>query len=65
VLPGFLRTKFTAGMSEEAIEQSLQMHELGKFNTVDDAARFIAFLDSMTFVSGQIFQLDSRVARWT
>ncbi|MBA3273169.1 MAG: SDR family oxidoreductase [Chthoniobacterales bacterium] len=65
VLPGFLRTKFTAGMPGRAIEQALQMHELGRFNTVEDAARFIAFLDSLTFVSSQVFQLDSRIARWT
>ncbi len=52
-------------MPEEATQRALQMHELGKFNTVADAARFVAFLDTMPFVSGQVFQLDSRIAAWT
>ena len=30
-----------------------------------DAARFIAFLDSMSHVSDQLFQLDSRIRAWT
>ncbi|MEP6808795.1 MAG: SDR family NAD(P)-dependent oxidoreductase [Chthoniobacterales bacterium] len=65
VLPGFLETKFTETMTGENKESARQMHELGKFNTVDDAARFIAFLDTMSAVSGQVFQLDSRVSPWT
>jgi len=65
VMPGFLETKFSAGMVPEFKQQALEMHELRKFNTVEDAARFIAFLDTMPFVSGQVFQLDSRIAPWT
>ncbi len=65
VLPGFLETKFTADMPDEAKQRALQMHELGRFNTAEEAARFITFLDTMPFVSGQVFQLDSRIAPWT
>ncbi len=65
VLPGFLETKFTGDVSEEAKQRILHTHELGRFNTAEDAARFIAFLDTMPLVSGQIFQLDSRIAPWT
>jgi 3-oxoacyl-[acyl-carrier protein] reductase len=65
LLPGFLETKFSAGMPPEFKEHARQMHELGRFNTVEDAARFIVFLDSMQAVSGQVFQLDSRIAAWT
>ncbi len=65
VLPGFLETKFVADVPAEMKERILQTHELGKFNTVEDAARFIAFLDTMPLVSGQVFQLDSRIAAWT
>lgn len=65
VLPGFLETKFTADMPAAAKEQALRSHELGRFNTAADAARFIVFLDAMTAVSGQVFQLDSRITRWT
>lgn len=61
VLPGFLETKMTAGLSENALDRVRQRHALGRFNTVEDAARFIAFLDTMKQISGQVFQLDSRV----
>lgn len=61
ILPGFLETKMTAGLSDNALDRVRQRHALGEFNTTDDAARFIAFLDSMEQVSGQTFQLDSRV----
>lgn len=65
VLPGFLETKFTASVPAEIKKQISQTHELGKFNTVEEAARFIVFLETLSLVSGQIFQLDSRIAPWT
>jgi len=64
VLPGFLETRMTAKMSEEAIDLKREDHMLGFFNTVKDAARFMVFLDSMEAVSGQVFQLDSRLRAW-
>ena len=64
VLPGFLETKMTRHLPEAARERAADAHVLRRFNTVEDAARFIAFLDSMGHVSGQIFQLDSRITRW-
>ncbi len=60
VLPGFLETKMTSGMNSEAMNAALQRHQLGRFNTVDEAARFITFLCSTEHISGQVFQLDSR-----
>jgi hypothetical protein len=51
-------------MSDNAKKEILEAHELRAFNTVAEAARFIAFLDTMSFVSGQVFQLDSRIAPW-
>ena len=65
ILPGFLETKFTADLPAAARERILAMHELGRFNTIAEVARFIAFLDTMPFVSGQVFQLDSRISPWT
>ncbi|MDQ3119812.1 MAG: SDR family oxidoreductase [Verrucomicrobiota bacterium] len=65
VLPGFLETKFTSNVPADAKERIRRTHELGRFNTTEAAARFVAFLDTMPFVSGQIFQLDSRIAPWT
>jgi NAD(P)-dependent dehydrogenase (short-subunit alcohol dehydrogenase family) len=63
VMPGFLRTKLNAHLSEERWAAVLEAHALGRLNTVEGAARFIAFLDTMEHVSGQVFQLDSRVGR--
>lgn len=60
VLPGFLETKMTAGLSEEAVAAAKDRHALGRFNTVEEASRFIAFLAGTENISGQIFQLDSR-----
>ncbi len=67
VLPGFLETKMTRHLLEDAArkEALLSQHTLGRLNTVQDVARFIALLHSMENVSGQVFQLDSRVRRWS
>jgi 3-oxoacyl-[acyl-carrier protein] reductase len=66
VLPGLLETRMTERVlaSEAKRQELLDQHALRRFNTVEDAARFIVFLDSMAHVSGQVFQLDSRVGRW-
>lgn len=66
ILPGFLETKMTRHLLEDAArkEHLLSQHTLGRLNSVQDVARFIAFLHSMESVSGQVFQLDSRVRRF-
>ncbi len=66
VLPGFLETKMTRHLLEDAAwrEELMKMHALGRLNTSQDAARFIVFLHSLENVSGQVFQLDSRVRSW-
>ncbi len=64
VLPGFLETRMTRELSEEARNRALRAHVLERFNSVADAARFVVFLDSMEAVSGQFFQLDSRLRSW-
>lgn len=66
VLPGFLETKMTQHLLEndEWREELMKTHALGRLNTPQDAARFIVFLHSLENVSGQVFQLDSRVRRW-
>ena len=61
VLPGFLETKMTQSLTAETKEAALERHELKRFNTVSEASRFIAFLASTENISGQVFQLDSRV----
>ncbi len=65
ILPGFLETKMTRDLAPEVIESAKARHVLGKFNTVGDVARYVSFLDTMSAVSGQVFQLDSRIRRWT
>lgn len=65
VLPGFLETQMTAPVPEGARARILAQHTLGRFNTPQDAARFIAFLHQMENISGQVFHLDSRISRWT
>lgn len=61
ILPGFLETKMTRDLSEEARQAALDRHALGRFNTIEEAARFLVFLAETTTISGQVFQLDSRV----
>ena len=65
VLPGFLETKMTAGLSDQRREEVRAEHVLGRFNTAENAARAIAFLARLDHVSGQVFTLDSRIDRWT
>jgi 3-oxoacyl-[acyl-carrier protein] reductase len=65
VLPGFLETRLTAGISPQRREDIRAEHALGRFNTVGNAARAIAFLARLDHVSGQVFTLDSRLDRWT
>lgn len=64
VLPGFLETKMSRHLLEKQRPQIEAAYALGRLNTPQDVARFIAFLHSMTHVSGQVFQLDSRIHRW-
>lgn len=66
VLPGFLEdTGMTRDLPPELIERARQDHTLGRFNSPEDAAAFIDFLDGrLGAVSGQVFQLDSRLRRW-
>jgi 3-oxoacyl-[acyl-carrier protein] reductase len=65
VLPGFLETMMTAGLPPRLHESVRAEHALGRFNTVGNAARAIAFLARLDHVSGQVFTLDSRLDRWT
>ncbi|HEY1121876.1 MAG TPA: SDR family NAD(P)-dependent oxidoreductase [Haloferula sp.] len=62
ILPGFLDTPMTAGLSESRREQVRRDHALGQFNTPDAVAAFLAHLHGhLPHTSGQVFQLDSRI----
>lgn len=65
ILPGFMHTPMTAGLTPERVAQILADNALGRASDPDDAARFILLLTTLKNVSGQIFQLDSRIAPWT
>ena len=65
VLPGVLRTPMTARLSEERLAELTAANALGRLNSPVEVARFVTLLASMESVSGQVFQLDSRCARWT
>ncbi len=62
VLPGFLETKMTVGLSENAKNSILDKHTLGSFNKPEIVGEFVTFLHkNMPHTSGQVFNLDSRV----
>jgi 3-oxoacyl-[acyl-carrier protein] reductase len=65
ILPGVMPTNMTAHLSAEQLAAFTRANALGRINTVDEVARFIAFLAGTQNISGQVFQLDSRIAPWT
>jgi 3-oxoacyl-[acyl-carrier protein] reductase len=65
VLPGVLPTAMTAGLAPGQMAAFAEANALGRLNAVAEVARFVAFLVTLQNVSGQVFQLDSRIARWT
>ena len=65
VLPGLLRTSMTAKLTEDQLNELTEANALRRLNSVEEAARFVVFLATTQNISGQIFQLDSRIARWT
>ena len=65
VLPGVLPTRMTAKLSEAELQQFAEANALGRINSLDEVARFVVFLASTKNISGQVFQLDSRIAPWT
>jgi 3-oxoacyl-[acyl-carrier protein] reductase len=65
VLPGVLATPMTARLSRDVFQRLVDANALRRENDAGEVARFIATLAGMANVSGQVFQLDSRAARWT
>lgn len=61
ILPGFMDSPMTAGVTDKRREQVLADHAFPAFNTPAIVAGFIRHLhDHMPHTSGQLFQLDSR-----
>jgi 3-oxoacyl-[acyl-carrier protein] reductase len=61
VLPGFQATGMTEAMSREQREALNRQGVLDHPPPIDQVADFIHFLSSLTGISGQIFNLDSRM----
>jgi 3-oxoacyl-[acyl-carrier protein] reductase len=65
VLPGLLPTQMTAALTGEQMQNLTAENVLRRTSTLEEVASFTAFLAKMENVSGQIFQLDSRIGKWT
>ncbi len=65
VLPGFLRTRLVGDLTEEQLAAHAASNALGRLNEFAEVARFVTFLAGMRNVSGQVFQLDSRIGPWS
>ena len=65
IFPGVMPTKMTAGLSHEKRRAFAEANALGRLNSTEEVARFIVFLADTENISGQVFQLDSRIAPWT
>ncbi|MGB1874332.1 MAG: SDR family NAD(P)-dependent oxidoreductase [Akkermansiaceae bacterium] len=62
VVPGFMETRMTSGLSSDVKAAILGRHVLGRFNTTGEAAGFITHMHlHMPHTSGQVFNLDSRI----
>jgi len=58
ILPGYMKTNM---LDEKYIARAESENLLGKINTTQDAAGFIYQLTQTDFISGQVFNLDSRI----
>ncbi len=65
VLPGVLPTGMTGTLTPDQLADLSAANVLGRIGTLEEAARFIVFLAGLQHVSGQVFQLDSRIGAWT
>jgi 3-oxoacyl-[acyl-carrier protein] reductase len=61
VLPGLLATEMGSSVSGAALDRIIEENSLGRSSTQDEVADFIYHLSLMQHVSGQVFNLDSRV----
>lgn len=64
ILPGLLATPMTEALASDHLTLLAGENALGRINTVEEVAAFTEFLVRTRNISGQVFQLDSRIARW-
>lgn len=63
VSPGYLPTGLLGPVTAADLARHASDNALGRINETAEVARFLVFLAGMRNVSGQVFQLDSRIAR--
>lgn len=61
VLPGLLETKMTASLSPSQKAKIIDENILKRSSSLEEVSEFIRHLSKMKGVSGQIFNLDSRI----
>jgi 3-oxoacyl-[acyl-carrier protein] reductase len=64
VCPGFHKTRIADGLSPEAEENIRNRHLLGKTTDLNEVAEFTVWLAGTQSISGQVFNLDSRLPGW-
>ena len=65
IFPGVLATPLNAHLTTEQLKELSGSNTLGRSTTLEEVAAFVLHLAGMRHVSGQVFQLDSRVSAWT
>lgn len=65
VSPGFLKTPLVDKLTEDQLSEHAAANALGRLNESEEVARFLVFLAGTRNISGQIFQLDSRITTWS
>lgn len=61
VMPGFHPTEMSDKIPSDQIERVRAQHVLGRSTDVQELARFVLTLAEMSTVSGQVFNVDSRI----
>jgi 3-oxoacyl-[acyl-carrier protein] reductase len=64
VFPGFHKTRLADGLSPEVEEAIRKNHLLGSTADLNEVAEFVVWLAGTRTISGQVFNLDSRMPGW-
>ena len=61
ILPGFMKTDMSRSLPESLQDETISSNILGSAQDIDEVAEFVYNLSWMDHISGQVFNLDSRV----
>ena len=65
IFPGVMQTRMLESLTESQRQALLEANVLKRLNDPNEVARFLHVMATFTNISGQVFQLDSRLSRWT